>query len=159
MRPAAGGHKSRLARRCRETSQSSQARFRLPSFVIVLRATSARMVLLKWALLVLLAGYAGAVVLMYLAQRQFMYFADPQRVDPAAAGLPQADAIVLPTADGEELIAWHVPCMSSPAAPKARSGRWSGISRSPRRTLRELRRSAPIIFYWPTFRLRFTRWW
>jgi fermentation-respiration switch protein FrsA (DUF1100 family) len=67
------------------------------------------MVLLKWALLVLLAGYAGAVVLMYLAQRQFMYFADPQRVDPAAAGLPQADAIVLPTADGEELIAWHVP--------------------------------------------------
>jgi fermentation-respiration switch protein FrsA (DUF1100 family) len=66
------------------------------------------MVLLKWTLLVLLAGYIGAVVLLYVAQRKLLYFTDPERVAPAAAGLPRAETIALETEDGERLIGWHV---------------------------------------------------
>jgi fermentation-respiration switch protein FrsA (DUF1100 family) len=66
------------------------------------------MLLLKWTLLVLLAGYIGVVALLYLGQRQMLYFADPERIAPAAAGLPLAEAIVLDTPDGERLVAWHV---------------------------------------------------
>jgi fermentation-respiration switch protein FrsA (DUF1100 family) len=38
-----------------------------------------------------------------------MYFPETAHTTPAAAGLPQADEITLTTADGEHLIAWHVP--------------------------------------------------
>src|SRR5260370_18643809 len=67
------------------------------------------MALLKWTLIVFLVGYAGAVVLLYAVQRALMYFPDSERTPPAAVGLPAAQEILLDTADGERLIAWHVP--------------------------------------------------
>jgi fermentation-respiration switch protein FrsA (DUF1100 family) len=67
------------------------------------------MALLKWTLIVCLIGYAGAVVLLYVVQRALMYFPDPTRTPPAAAGLPAAEEVLLDTADGEKLVAWHVP--------------------------------------------------
>jgi fermentation-respiration switch protein FrsA (DUF1100 family) len=67
------------------------------------------MALLKWTLIVLLAGYVGAVALLYVVQRALMYFPDTERTPPAAAGLPGAQEILLDAADGEKLIAWHLP--------------------------------------------------
>ncbi len=64
---------------------------------------------LKWLLVALIVGYGGVVALMYLFQRTLMYFPERGRTAPAAAGLPQAEEIVLAAADGERLIAWHVP--------------------------------------------------
>lgn len=68
------------------------------------------MTILKWSAIVLIAGYAGLLAAVYLTQRAIMYPA-PQtgRTAPAAAGFPQAQEIVLDTADGEKAIAWHVP--------------------------------------------------
>ena len=37
-----------------------------------------------------------------------MYVPDLARVSPSAAGLPQAEEVMLTTADGERLVAWHV---------------------------------------------------
>jgi fermentation-respiration switch protein FrsA (DUF1100 family) len=67
------------------------------------------MALLKWTLIVLLLGYVGVLVLLYTTQRALMYFPEAARTPPAAAGLPQAQEVLLDTADGERLVAWHVP--------------------------------------------------
>lgn len=67
------------------------------------------MTALKWLLLIAVLGYGGLLTLMYVFQRALMYFPDPTRTPPAAAGLPQAEEVKLPSADGEKLIAWHVP--------------------------------------------------
>jgi uncharacterized protein len=67
------------------------------------------MALLKWTLIVLLVGYVGVVAVLYFVQRALMYFPDTARTSPAAAGLPGAQEIVLDTADGERVIAWHLP--------------------------------------------------
>jgi fermentation-respiration switch protein FrsA (DUF1100 family) len=67
------------------------------------------MTLLKWTLIVGLAGYAGLVVLLSVVQRALMYFPDSERIPPAAAGLPAAEEVLLDTADGERLVAWHLP--------------------------------------------------
>jgi fermentation-respiration switch protein FrsA (DUF1100 family) len=64
---------------------------------------------LKWIVLWVAAGYLGIGALMYFAQRALMYFPDRARTPPAAAGFPQAQEVTLDTADGERLIAWHVP--------------------------------------------------
>src|SRR5215510_1675528 len=66
------------------------------------------MAILKWILIAVL-GYGGLLGLMYIFQRALMYFPDPRRTAPAAAGLSQADEVTLTSADGEKLIAWHVP--------------------------------------------------
>jgi fermentation-respiration switch protein FrsA (DUF1100 family) len=66
------------------------------------------MTAIKW-LLVAALGYGGLVALMYVAQRAFMYFPETARTPPAAAGLPQAEEVILASADGERLLAWHVP--------------------------------------------------
>src|SRR4051794_7578828 len=63
----------------------------------------------KWLFIVAAAGYLAIGALMFFAQRALMYFPDRQRTPPAAAGLPQAEEIMLDTADGEKVIAWHVP--------------------------------------------------
>lgn len=62
------------------------------------------------------AGIYGLVgALMYAAQRSLMYFPETLRTAPAAAGFPRAEEIVLDTADGERVIAWHVaPAGSKP---------------------------------------------
>ena len=63
---------------------------------------------LKWIAILLAAGYLGLAALMYLAQRALMYFPETVRTAPAAAGLPQAEEVVLDTADGEKVIVWHI---------------------------------------------------
>ena len=66
------------------------------------------MTFLKW---LIIAGViiCGVVALAYLAQRSLMYFPDRQRTPPAAAGLFDAQEVVLDTADGEKVIVWYVP--------------------------------------------------
>ena len=64
--------------------------------------------MLKW-LLILAVCYIGLVALLYVAQRTIQYFPDRSRTAPAAAGLPEAEEVVLDTVDGERVIAWHVP--------------------------------------------------
>jgi fermentation-respiration switch protein FrsA (DUF1100 family) len=67
------------------------------------------MALLKWTLIVLLVGYVGVVAVLYFVQRALMYFPDTARTSPAVAGLPEAQEILLDTADGERVIVWHLP--------------------------------------------------
>ena len=66
------------------------------------------MVVLKWVLILVVLGYGGLLALMYLFQRSLMYFPDATRTPPAAAGLPEAEEVVLTSDDGEKLVAWHV---------------------------------------------------
>ncbi len=65
------------------------------------------MIALKW-ILVAVGVYVLIAALLYVAQRAIMYFPDRERVAPARAGLHAADELVLATADGERIIAWHV---------------------------------------------------
>jgi fermentation-respiration switch protein FrsA (DUF1100 family) len=65
-------------------------------------------VLLK-VLTVAVAAFGGFVILIYLAQRSLMYHPERTRTAPAAAGLSDAQEIMLDSADGEKLIAWYVP--------------------------------------------------
>ena len=66
------------------------------------------MTVLKWLLLAL-AGYGGLVALLYVSQRSLQYFPESFRTAPAAAGMPEAEEVLLDTPDGEKVIAWHVP--------------------------------------------------
>src|SRR5262245_10063601 len=66
------------------------------------------MTTLKWFILIAVFGYGGLLALMYIFQRNLLYFPDARRTAPAVAGLPQADEVMLTTVDGEKLIAWHV---------------------------------------------------
>lgn len=63
--------------------------------------------LLQLAIGVIVA-YGGIVGVMYLTQRSLTYVPDLARVSPSAAGLSQAEEVMLTTADSERLIAWHV---------------------------------------------------
>jgi fermentation-respiration switch protein FrsA (DUF1100 family) len=63
---------------------------------------------LKWLLIAALVGYCGLAALLYLAQRSLQYFPEGFRTTPAAAGLPEAEEVVLDTADGERVIVWHI---------------------------------------------------
>jgi uncharacterized protein len=67
------------------------------------------MITLKWLLIVAVAGYAVFVALFYVAQRKMQYFPESVRTTPAAAGLPEAEEIMLDTGDGERVIVWHLP--------------------------------------------------
>jgi len=53
--------------------------------------------------------FGGFVALMYVAQRSLMYFPERARTPPAAAGLPNAEEVVLDSTDGAQVIVWHVP--------------------------------------------------
>lgn len=64
--------------------------------------------LLKW-LLGALVVFGGFTVFMYVMQRSLMYFPETLRTLPAVAGLPAATEALIDTADGEKLVAWHVP--------------------------------------------------
>lgn len=68
--------------------------------------------LLKWCVALALAGYLGALGLLYLLQRHLLYL-PPQtvRTNPSAVGVP-AEEHVLDTADGEKVIVWHVPAQA-----------------------------------------------
>jgi uncharacterized protein len=67
------------------------------------------MAFVKWTFIIAAAAYLGFGALMYFAQRSLMYFPEALRTSPAAAGLRQAEEVTLDTADGERVIAWHVP--------------------------------------------------
>jgi uncharacterized protein len=64
--------------------------------------------LLKW-LFAAIIFYGGLIALAYVAQRLLQYFPERRRTSPSAAGLPEAEEIVLDTLDGERVIVWHVP--------------------------------------------------
>lgn len=55
-----------------------------------------------------LAVYLLACALMFVLQRRLQYHPDPRPMQPAAAGLPQAEVLSLATADGERVVAWWV---------------------------------------------------
>ena len=57
----------------------------------------------------LVAIYAAICAAAYFGNRLLMYFPDPTRVPPEAAGLNGVKEIELPVADGTILIAWHAP--------------------------------------------------
>jgi fermentation-respiration switch protein FrsA (DUF1100 family) len=65
--------------------------------------------IVKFLLVALVAGYCGLAALLYFAQRSMMYFPAAERVTPATAGFAVAEEIALTTADGEHVLAWHVP--------------------------------------------------
>src|SRR5262245_51412036 len=65
--------------------------------------------MLKWILILALVCYGGLVALLYVGQRALQYFPERFRTAPAAAGLPEAEEVVLDTSDGERVIVWHVP--------------------------------------------------
>lgn len=62
---------------------------------------------LKLLLIAVAVAYAGAAAFMYVAQRSFLYFPDPRRTAPEAAGLPQVEEREIKTPDGETIIAWY----------------------------------------------------
>ena len=67
------------------------------------------MTVLKWLLIVVAVGYLGGVAVLYFKQREFLFPIPPTgRTAPAAAGFPEAEEQVLKTADGEQVILWHV---------------------------------------------------
>lgn len=63
--------------------------------------------MLKVIILAVVGLYAVAATVMYLAQRRFIYFPEPARTLPQAAGLPDVAERVVATPDGEKLIAWY----------------------------------------------------
>jgi uncharacterized protein len=67
------------------------------------------MIILKWIVLLGAGGYIAGVAALYFGQRVLLYLPWPMRISPAAAGLPEAEEVVLTTSDGERVIAWHVP--------------------------------------------------
>src|SRR5260370_25447052 len=68
------------------------------------------MTVLKWLVVLASVGYLGGLVVLFFVQRAFI-FPIPQtlRTAPEAAGFPQAEEHALATADGEQVIVWHVP--------------------------------------------------
>jgi fermentation-respiration switch protein FrsA (DUF1100 family) len=67
------------------------------------------MTALKWIAVLLVAGYLCGLVVLFFAQRSFIY-PIPQtfRTAPASVGFDLAEEHLLTTADGERVIIWHV---------------------------------------------------
>ena len=63
------------------------------------------MEILPW----LIAVYLVICVAAWLGNRMFMYFPDPARVPPEAAGLAGVREVEFPAGDGTKLIAWYAP--------------------------------------------------
>ncbi|MET0407446.1 MAG: alpha/beta hydrolase [Hyphomicrobium sp.] len=63
--------------------------------------------IVKVILIIAVGAYVIAAGVMYVAQRRFMYFPDPVRTTPAAAGLANVKEMSLATPDGEKLVAWY----------------------------------------------------
>src|SRR3954453_1596510 len=68
------------------------------------------MTVLKWLVIVIVVGYAGGLAILFLVQRSLLFpIPTVVRTAPQAAGFAQAEEHVLTTADGENVIVWHVP--------------------------------------------------
>jgi uncharacterized protein len=65
--------------------------------------------MLKWLLIIVVVGYGGLLLLVYLGQRALQYFPERAHTPPAAAGLPEAEEVVLDSSGGEHVIVWHIP--------------------------------------------------
>jgi fermentation-respiration switch protein FrsA (DUF1100 family) len=63
--------------------------------------------LLKTLIILAVVFYAIAVAVMYFAQRRFIYFPDPTRTTPRAAGLANVVERIIATPDGEKIVAWY----------------------------------------------------
>jgi alpha-beta hydrolase superfamily lysophospholipase len=76
----------------------------------ILRVTGRFRMALIWLCGAAVVLYLGLVGVLYVGQRRILYPA-PQtfRTGPSEAGFPQAEEVVLQSADGEKLIVWHVP--------------------------------------------------
>jgi len=61
---------------------------------------------------VLIALYAAICAAAYFGNRLFMYFPDPTRTAPVAAGLDDVEEIEIVGKDGVRLIAWRAPAKS-----------------------------------------------
>jgi hypothetical protein len=62
---------------------------------------------------ILIAVVVLAVV--WLAQRSLIYFPDGELPEPAAVGLPDAEAVAYQTEDGLDLDGWYLPARGRPA--------------------------------------------
>ena len=67
------------------------------------------MLILRWVVMLAGGGYVAFVVFLYLGQRQFLFHPQLAHPSPVAAGLPEAQEVVVDTADGERVIVWLVP--------------------------------------------------
>lgn len=75
------------------------------------------MTILKWLLAFAALGYVGALVVLFAMQRSLVFpIPVTERTAPATAGFPEAEEQTLVTADGERVIAWHVPAKLGHAA-------------------------------------------
>lgn len=54
-------------------------------------------------------GYLALIVLLYVSQRQLLYYPPGDPGLPAARGIPEAQVITVTTADGLQLKSWYVP--------------------------------------------------
>src|SRR5437763_9144524 len=71
------------------------------------------MTALKWLLIIASVGYVCALAALLFAQRSFLFpVPTTARTSPQAAGFPGVEEHLLTTADGEQVIAWHVPAKS-----------------------------------------------
>src|ERR1700722_15280387 len=78
------------------------------------------MTVLKWLIALVLIGYLAGLLVLFFAQRSFL-FPVPQktRTTPDAAGFPEAEEHFLTTTDGEKIIVWHVPAKPGKADVRA----------------------------------------
>jgi len=68
------------------------------------------MTLLKWLVVLVTVGYLGGLVVLFFAQRSFIFpIPQTKRTSPESAGFGVAEEHLLTTADGETIIVWHVP--------------------------------------------------
>ena len=63
--------------------------------------------MLKTLVIFAVVFYAIAVAVMYFAQRRFIYFPDPTRTTPRAAGFANVVERIIATPDGEKIVAWY----------------------------------------------------
>ena len=79
------------------------------------------------------AIYLPLMVGVTLLQRSLLYFPGIGPVSPKAAGLPTAQALRIETADGETLVAWHIPAEAGkPLLPYFRGNAGGLVERVPR---------------------------
>ncbi|MEW6641647.1 MAG: alpha/beta hydrolase [Pseudomonadota bacterium] len=68
------------------------------------------MTLVRWIVIAVAAGYLAVVAVAFAFQRALLYpVPQTTRTPPAAAGFAAATEVQLDTADGELIVAWHVP--------------------------------------------------
>ncbi len=68
------------------------------------------MTILKWLVVLVAVGYLGGLVVLFFAQRSFIFpIPQTKRTSPESAGFGVAEEHLLTTADGEKIIVWHVP--------------------------------------------------